>query len=170
MKHKWHFVYLSFEEDGRNYIGVRSTFDLHDGYLGSYSDRDFNPTCRIILGYYKSREVALRAEIVWQRVFNVVEDSTFANKAYQTSKKFVNLPGYNYDHPGHSQDYKDSRKGSGNPMFGQKQSNSSKSKMAASKRGRKFWYNPDTGEQRLTHEQPGSNWVQQFVNSRWRSV
>ena len=83
-------MYLSYENipNGRNYIGKRSTPCLNDGYLGSFKDDSFNPTERIILGFYKTSEAAIQAEIQFQRVFNVVEDDTYANRSYQTSEKF----------------------------------------------------------------------------------
>lgn len=86
----YHYVYLSYEEgsNGRNYIGVHSTDRLNDGYLGSSKDSSFTPVSKIILQFFNSRESAVNGEIQWQRVFRVVEDSTFANKAYQTSARF----------------------------------------------------------------------------------
>jgi hypothetical protein len=86
----YHFVYLSFEEfpGGRDYIGVHSTRDLGDGYLGSFKDKTFNPTNKIILQFCKTRKGAVEAEIRWQKVFSVAEDPQYANRAYQTSEKF----------------------------------------------------------------------------------
>jgi hypothetical protein len=86
----YHFVYLSFEEspNGRNYIGKRSTSTLEDGYLGSFKDDSFSPSHRIILGFYKTSEAAIQAEIQFQRVLNVVEDPSYANRSFQTSTKF----------------------------------------------------------------------------------
>jgi hypothetical protein len=102
----YHFVYLSFEDTlgGRNYIGKRSTPSLNDGYLGSFSDDSFVPTDRIILGYYKTTEAAVRAEIQFQRVFNVVEDPQFVNRAFQTSEKF------HYDRTGEKHPHTDETK------------------------------------------------------------
>jgi hypothetical protein len=86
----YHIVYLSFEEgeNGRNYIGKRSTLDLNDGYLGSYTDNSFSPNSRIILGFYKTAEAAVEAEIQWQNVFDVARNPTFANKSLQRSSGF----------------------------------------------------------------------------------
>jgi hypothetical protein len=86
----YHFVYLSFEEttNGRSYIGVHSTEDLSDGYLGSFKDQTFNPTARIILEYFKSRSAAIEAEMRWQKVFTAPEDPHYVNRAYQTNTKF----------------------------------------------------------------------------------
>jgi hypothetical protein len=83
----WHIVYLSFDSSpsGRNYIGKHSTDNLHDGYLGSFKDKTFTPDTQIILGYFKTPEAAVAAEIQWQRVFQVVSDPTYANRSYQTS-------------------------------------------------------------------------------------
>lgn len=85
----YHFVYLSYEENTeKNYIGKRSSLNPYDNYLGSFSDKSFHPTHKIILGYYKTSQEALVGEIMWQRVFNVKDDKSFANQVYQTSKKF----------------------------------------------------------------------------------
>lgn len=86
----FHEVYLSFESgpNGRNYIGLHSTGNRDDGYLGSYVDESFNPDKKITLQYYKTREAAVIGEMQWQKVFNVVEDKKFANRSYQTSSKF----------------------------------------------------------------------------------
>ena len=87
----FHTVYDSFEsrQGGRDYIGKHSTEDPYDGYLGSYKDKTFNPDDKIVFAYAKTKEGAVWLEIMFQRVFGVVEDPQFANKSYQTSDKFV---------------------------------------------------------------------------------
>jgi hypothetical protein len=86
----YHFLYVSFEEtpNGRNYVGAHSTDDLNDGYLGSFSDTTFNPTDKIIIGFFNSRKSLLLAEGKLQKALNVVESQEFANKSYQTSDRF----------------------------------------------------------------------------------
>jgi hypothetical protein len=84
----FHTVYLSFEPDGRDYIGKHSSKNPYDDYLGSYKDKSFDPKSKIILEYCKTEEGAVEAEIRWQRVFNVVEDPQFVNRSYQTSARF----------------------------------------------------------------------------------
>lgn len=84
----WHILYLSFEETGRDYVGAHSTDDLNDGYLGSYQDKTFNPQHRIAIGYYKTREALIRAEISLQKVLNVARDPQYANRSIQTSTGF----------------------------------------------------------------------------------
>ena len=46
-----HYVYYSYEEFGRGYIGCRTCNCLpeEDDYLGSYHDETFSPTNKIVL-------------------------------------------------------------------------------------------------------------------------
>lgn len=119
----YHFLYDSFEESpgGRDYIGAHSTEDLYDGYLGSFSDKSFKPTGRIIISFYPDRETLLKAEQNFQKLLNVVEDPQYANRAYQTSSGFntqgAKFPGKNTGRTW-SEEAKEGRKGEGNPMFG----------------------------------------------------
>ena len=85
----FHTVYLSFEPDGRDYIGKHSSKDPYDEYLGSYKDKSFDPSGKIILEYARTEAGAVEAEVRWQQVFQVAEDSQFANQSYQTNTKFV---------------------------------------------------------------------------------
>ena len=84
----FHIVYNSFEPRGRDYIGKRSTDNPYDGYLGSFSDSTFQPEHKIVLAYATSPEGALWLETMFQKVFNVAEESQFANRSIQTSTKF----------------------------------------------------------------------------------
>lgn len=84
----WHILYLSYESDGRDYVGAHSTDNLYDGYMGSYKDRTFRPDSRIILGYFKNRKALLRAEQIYQEVLGVVADPQYVNRSVQTSTGF----------------------------------------------------------------------------------
>jgi hypothetical protein len=86
----FHTVYNSFEAEpkGRDYIGKHSTNDPYDDYLGSYRDDSFNPNGKIVIAYATTPQGAVWLEERFQRVFNVVEDTQFANKSYQTSSGF----------------------------------------------------------------------------------
>ena len=86
---EFHTVYNSFERDGRDYIGKHSTDNPYDDYKGSFKDRSFNPDSKIVFAYAKTKEGAVWLEIMFQRVFGVVEDPQYANKSYQTSAKFI---------------------------------------------------------------------------------
>lgn len=90
MAGKWHYVYYSYEEWGRGYIGKRSSLlsPEMDPYLGSFSDKTFHPTQKIILGIFDTSEEALAAEIVLHDFYGVHKNPHFANRAKQTSSKF----------------------------------------------------------------------------------
>jgi hypothetical protein len=90
MREKWHYVYYSYEEWGRGYIGKRSSFchPDEDPYLGSFGDKSFKPTQKIVLAIFESSEEALEAEILLHNFYQVHKNSHFANRAKQTSAKF----------------------------------------------------------------------------------
>jgi hypothetical protein len=77
----YHFVYNSYEEWGRCYIGVHSTENLNDGYLGSYTDPTFTPVGKDILEFYETREEACLAEMSLHRFYDVANNPSFANMA-----------------------------------------------------------------------------------------
>ena len=89
---EYHYVYYSYEEYGNGYIGSRTCKCLPEEdikYFGSYTDKNFNPTQKIILkDDYATREEAYADEITLQEYYKIVENPHFANKAYQNSTKF----------------------------------------------------------------------------------
>ena len=89
---EYYYTYYSYEEWGRGYIGSRGCYCLPEEdirYLGSFTDKTFKPTQKIILkSDYATREEALADEIVLQQYYKIVENPHFANRAYQTSSKF----------------------------------------------------------------------------------
>jgi hypothetical protein len=89
---EYYYTYYSYEEWGKGYIGSRGCKCLPEEdikYFGSYSDKAFKPTQKIILkDDYATREEAYADEIILQEYYKVVENSHFANMAYQTSTKF----------------------------------------------------------------------------------
>jgi len=78
-----HYVYYSYEEWGRGYIGVRSCHCSPDQdiYFGSYRDKTFSPTEKIIISEFESRQEAEKAEKTLQEFFSVVKNPHFANQA-----------------------------------------------------------------------------------------
>jgi hypothetical protein len=88
---KYHILYLSFEEtpEGRSYVGAHSTDCISDKYLGSFIDKTFNPTAKIIIGYFKTRESLLEAESSLQTSLNVVRDPHYANQSIQHGSGFT---------------------------------------------------------------------------------
>ena len=89
---EYHYVYYSYEEWGRGYFGSRTCKCLPEEdvrYFGSYKDKTFKPTQKIILkDDYATRKEAYADEIVLQNYYKVVENSHFANRSYQTSTSF----------------------------------------------------------------------------------
>ena len=89
---EYHYVYYSYEEWGMGYFGSRTCKCLPEEdvkYFGSFSDKNFKPTQKIILkSDYNTREEAYTDEIILQEYYKVVENPHFANRAYQTSTKF----------------------------------------------------------------------------------
>ena len=89
---EYYYTYYSYEEWGRGYFGSRGCKCLPEEdikYFGSFSDKNFKPTQKIILkSDYATREDAYADEIILQTHYNVVENPHFANKSNQTSTKF----------------------------------------------------------------------------------
>jgi hypothetical protein len=85
-----HYVYYSYEDFGRGYIGCRTCKCLpeDDDYLGSYHDSTFNPTNKIILETFSTREEALQAEVNLHKFYQVDKNPHFANKARQKTTGF----------------------------------------------------------------------------------
>lgn len=81
------YVYLSYEtqkEFNRFYIGYRKCPEhltpATDPYLGSYTDKTFEPTNKIVIQVFLSGEEAIKYERHLQEKYNVVYNNAFANK------------------------------------------------------------------------------------------
>lgn len=87
-----YYTYYSYEEFGRGYIGYRRCpkheTPESDKYMGSFKDKTFKPTSKIVLTTHRSKEEAILAEIKIQKLFDVVNNPHFANRAFQTSQGF----------------------------------------------------------------------------------
>lgn len=92
---KYHYTYYSYEEWGMGYFGSRSCDCLPEedvNYFGSFRDKNFNPTYKIILkSDYQTRDEAIIDEIILHDFYEVDKNSHFANRAKQTSKKFTTV-------------------------------------------------------------------------------
>jgi len=87
----YYYVYYSYEEWGRGYIGHRGCNCLPEKdtkYFGSFTDKTFKPTQKIILDTFKSKEEAVIAEISLHSFYQVDINLHFANRAKQTSSGF----------------------------------------------------------------------------------
>jgi hypothetical protein len=89
---EYYYTYYSYEEYGKGYFGSRTCECLPEEdikYFGSFKDKQFKPTQKIILkDDYSTREEAYADEIILQEHYKVVENPHFANRAYQTSTGF----------------------------------------------------------------------------------
>jgi len=89
---KHFYVYYSYEEFGRGYIGSRGCKCLPEKdskYYGSFRDKNFNPTQKIILGVYESRKDAYEAEILLHEFYDVARNPHFANRSRALSSGFT---------------------------------------------------------------------------------
>ena len=88
---KYFYVYYSYEQFGLGYIGKRECKCLPEEdikYFGSFKDKTFKPTEKIILKTFDSVEEALEAECALHDFYEVDKNPHFANRAKQTSHKF----------------------------------------------------------------------------------
>jgi hypothetical protein len=124
---EYHYTYYSYEEWGRGYFGSRTCRCLPEKdvkYFGSFKDKTFKPTKKIILkDDYATREEAYVDEIILQEYYKVVENPHFANRSYQNSTKFY---------------YTQRLCGENNPMYGRNHTEETKRKMSRVRKGRKF--------------------------------
>jgi hypothetical protein len=86
------YTYYSYEEYGRGYIGSRGckcSVEEDFEYFGSFSDKTFKPTQKIILETFETREEAYEAELLLHNFFEVDINPHFANKSKLTSSGFT---------------------------------------------------------------------------------
>lgn len=87
-----YYVYYSYENFGRGYIGCRKCEcepEQDINYLGSFRDKTFQPTEKIILETFSTYELALECEIKLHEFFQVSTNPHFANIVKQTSTGFT---------------------------------------------------------------------------------
>ena len=87
-----YYVYYSYENFGRGYIGCRKCKcepEQDVTYFGSFRDKTFKPTEKIILETFPTYELALECEVKLHKFFNVSVNPHFANIVRQTCKRFT---------------------------------------------------------------------------------
>jgi hypothetical protein len=92
---KYFYVYYSYEPWGRGYIGKRECKCLPEEdikYFGSFSDKTFKPTEKIVLEVFYTRKEAMQSEIYLHNFYEVDKNPHFANKAKATSERFCFSP------------------------------------------------------------------------------
>ena len=144
---EYYYTYYSYEEWGRGYIGSRGCkcFPEKDiKYFGSFKDKNFKPTQKIILkSDYATREEAYADEIILQEYYKVAENSHFANRSYQTSSGFST---YGISHSEeHRKQNSEARKGEKHPFYGKSRSEETRRKQSEAMKGEN---NPNYGKSR----------------------
>jgi hypothetical protein len=167
MKH--FYVYYSYEEWGRGYIGSRecSCAPKDDvKYFGSFKDKSFFPTQKVILQEFSSRKGALEAEILLHNFFEVTTNPHFANRSKQTSTGFT-TSGFHHSEEAKLRIGEESRKRTrtketrrktSESNKGQKRSEITKQKLSNERKGKLWWRNFITGEVTLSKGSPGEDW------------
>ena len=132
---EYYYTYYSYEEWGRGYFGSRKCKCLPEEdvkYFGSFKDKKFKPTQKIILkSDYDTREEAYADEIILHDYYDVANNPHFANQAKATSTKFIS----------NSEDVAKRNRakiGEKNPMYGRKRPDTSERNRQS--RGRKTKY------------------------------
>lgn len=126
---KYYYTYYSYEQWGRGYIGRRGCTcspeeDIE--YFGSYKNKSYRPTHKIILGVYKTEAEAITAEVKLHAFFDVDINPHFANKARQKTV------GFSF-----------SASGKENPRYGKTFSHTpeAKNKISQAHKTKKWWNN-----------------------------
>ena len=89
---KHFYVYYSYEEFGRGYIGSRGCKCLPEEdfkYYGSFWDKTFKPTGKIILAEFDNRRDTYDAEVVLHKFYDVVNNPHFANQSRALTSGFT---------------------------------------------------------------------------------
>ena len=163
---KYHYTYYSYEEWGMGYFGSRSCDCLPEediNYFGSFRDKTFHPTQKIILkDDYQTREETIVDEIILHQFYEVGKNPHFANRAKQTSKKFIfydmvgeKNPFYGKEHSQETKELLKQRttetwKNQPHPWIGKKHSEETKQKLKEKNKGQVPWNKgiPRTEEER----------------------
>ena len=177
------YVYYSYEEWGRGYLGVRScpcAPELDMKYLGSFRDKSFKPTQKIIIAEFETREGAMEAEIKLHDFFDVGVNPNFANLSKSTSTGFdkSGVPCTEETKQKMSKPKSDSHRknisiartgvftGENHNWFGNHHKPEAIEKCRAAKlgdrnpaHGKHWWVNPETNEETMDHSPPDSSWV-----------
>ena len=89
---KHFYIYYSYEEFGRGYIGSRGCKCLPEEdlrYYGSFWDKTFKPTGKIILAEFDNRRDAYDSEVVLHKFYDVVNNPHFANQSRALTSGFT---------------------------------------------------------------------------------
>ena len=149
-----YYVYYSYEEFGRGYIGRRACHCAPDDdvlYFGSFSDKTFKPTQKIILKVCANTQEAAEAEVALHAFYQVDKNPHFANKAKQTSARFTCAG--NWKGKTHSAETIEKIK---NKLTGRKMTPEQVEKFKERRKGIRWWTNGES--QTMAKFCPGDGW------------
>lgn len=154
---KHFYTYYSYEEWGRGYLGSRGcpVPPEEDIYFGSFSDKTFNPTQKIILSVHPDRWSAYEEEVVLHDFFDVVKNPHFANRSKAKPGGFLYSPEGKtvWNKEGVVKTFDEDPGDGWEPGFPEDQNRESHNM------GKNLWYNPETSERGYFAEPPSENWV-----------
>jgi hypothetical protein len=158
---KHFYVYYSYEEFGRGYIGSRGCKCLPEEdfkYYGSFWDKTFKPTGKIILAEFDNRRDAYDSEVVLHKFYDVVNNPHFANQSRALTSGFTTEGrvaankgkkasdetrrkiGESSRGRQHTEDYKKKKSlentGEKNPMYGKTHTPEARERIGAAQRGK----------------------------------
>jgi hypothetical protein len=173
---EYYYTYYSYEEYGRGYIGSRKCKCLPEEdvrYFGSFYDKTFRPTKKIILkDDYATREEAYADEIILHDYYDVANNPYFANQSKQTCTKFsiygtshsketrrkISISNTGKSHSKETREkLSEINKGENNPKYGKSLSEETKRKQREVMSDRKWW-NDGCGNNKFSIECPGECW------------
>jgi len=142
---EYYYTYYSYEEWGRGYIGSRGCKCLPEDdirYFGSFRDKTFKPTQKIILkSDYATREEAYVDEIILHDFYDVGNNPHFTNRAKATSTGF-SVYGITRSEE-HKRKLSEAKKGENNPNYGKSASEETRRKKSEVMKGKN---NPNYGK------------------------
>lgn len=173
---EYYYTYYSYEEWGRGYFGSRKCYCLPEEdikYFGSFYDKTFKPTQKIILkSDYATREEAYADEIILHDYYDVANNPYFANQSKQTCTKFsiygtshseetrkkISISNTGKTHSKETREkLSEINKGENNPKYGKSLSEETKRKQSEVMSDRKWW-NDGCGNNKFSIECPGEGW------------
>jgi hypothetical protein len=158
---KHFYIYYSYEEFGKGYIGSRGCKCLPEEdskYYGSFWDKTFKPTGKIILAEFDNRRDAYDSEVVRHKFYDVVNNPHFANQSRALTSGFTTEGrvaankgkkasdetrrkiGESSRGRQHTEDYKKKKSlentGEKNPMYGETHTPEARERIGAAQRGK----------------------------------
>lgn len=162
---QYHYTYISFDEAGRRYHGVRSCVNItpwEDPYLGSFEDKSFVPIGKFVQKTFSCRRTAERFESWFQKTNDVAKDPKWVNQ--------INAPcGWSEKCVENSLKSRAGKKlcinSNGDIKFFIKCEKEWKMYRRDHDAGKKWWTNKLTGKKIKSFERPGNEWDQKGNNT-----